>query len=36
MDGYNGGPRGSGTLCGDDVCLRDEMSIPSGQRMEIG
>ena len=36
MDGYNGGPRGGGTLCGDGVCLRDEMQIPSGQRMEIG
>ena len=36
MDGYNGGPRGGGELCGGDVCLRDEMEIPSGQRMEVG
>ena len=36
MDGYNGGPRGGGDLCGGDVCLRDELSIPSGQRVEIG
>ncbi len=36
MDGYNGGPRGGGELCGGDVCLRDELGIPSGQRMEIG
>lgn len=36
MDGYNGGPRGGGALCGGDVCLRDTMGIPSGQRTEIG
>jgi dCMP deaminase len=36
MDGYNGGPRGGGELCGDLVCLRDQMGIPSGERMEIG
>jgi dCMP deaminase len=36
MDGYNGGPRGGGELCGGDVCLRDQLAIPSGQRMEIG
>jgi dCMP deaminase len=36
MDGYNGGPRGGGELCGGDVCLRDLMKVPSGQRMEIG
>jgi len=36
MDGYNGGPRGGGHLCGDDVCLRDTMGVPSGQRMEVG
>lgn len=36
MDGYNGGPRGGGELCGGDVCLRDTMGIPSGTRMEIG
>ena len=36
MDGYNGGPRGGGHLCGDEVCLRDTMGVPSGQRMEVG
>lgn len=36
MDGYNGGPRGGGDLCGGDTCLRDQMEIPSGTRMEIG
>lgn len=36
MDGYNGGPRGGGTLCGGDVCLRDTMGVKSGTRMEIG
>lgn len=36
MDGYNGGPRGGGTLCGGDTCLRDDMRIPSGTRLEIG
>ena len=36
MDGYNGGPRGGGELCGGDACLRDTMSVKSGTRMEIG
>jgi dCMP deaminase len=36
MDGYNGGPRGGGRLCGGDVCLRDTLAIPSGTRLEIG
>ncbi len=36
MDGYNGGPRGGGALCGGDVCLRDEQGIPSGTHIEIG
>jgi dCMP deaminase len=36
MDGYNGGPRGGGELCGGAVCLRDSMNIQSGTRMEIG
>jgi dCMP deaminase len=36
MDGYNGGPRGGGELCGGDVCARDEQSVMSGTRMEIG
>jgi dCMP deaminase len=35
-DGYNGGPRGGGSLCGGDACLRTEMGIPSGHRVEIG
>ena len=34
MDGYNGGPRGGGQLCGGDRCLRDELTIASGPRME--
>ena len=36
MDGYNGGPRGGGELCGGDVCLRDTLHVASGTRMEIG
>ena len=36
MDGYNGGPRGGGRLCGGEVCLRDTMGVVSGTRMEIG
>ena len=36
MDGYNGGPRGGGTLCGGDVCLRDTQNVKSGTMMEIG
>lgn len=36
MDGYNGAPRGGGTLCGGDVCLRDAQKVPSGTRIEIG
>ena len=36
MDGYNGGPRGGGELCGGDVCLRDTQEVVSGTRMEIG
>jgi len=36
MDGYNGGPRGGGELCGGEVCLRDVERVPSGERMEIG
>jgi dCMP deaminase len=36
MDGYNGGPRGGGELCGGETCLRDELAVPSGERMEIG
>lgn len=36
MDGYNGGPRGGGELCGGDACLRDTLGVKSGTRMEIG
>jgi len=36
MDGYNGGPRGGGERCGGATCLRDDLEIPSGTRMEIG
>lgn len=36
MDGYNGGPRGGGELCGGDICLRDAHNVESGTRMEIG
>jgi dCMP deaminase len=36
VDGYNGGPRGGGKLCGGDVCTRNQLSIPSGQRTEVG
>ncbi len=36
MDGYNGGPRGGGELCGGHVCLRDTQNVESGTRMEIG
>ena len=36
MDGYNGGPRGGGDLCGGDVCLRDTLQVKSGTRMEVG
>jgi dCMP deaminase len=35
-DGYNGGPRGGGKLCGGDVCLRDQKNIKSGTSIEIG
>lgn len=36
MDGYNGGPRGGGHLCGGEVCLRDTQKVESGTRMEVG
>lgn len=36
MDGYNGGPRGGGELCGGETCLRDDQQVPSGTRLEIG
>ena len=36
MDGYNGGPRGGGELCGGQICLRDSEEVVSGTRVEIG
>ncbi|MCS5536794.1 MAG: deaminase [Candidatus Poseidoniaceae archaeon] len=36
MDGYNGGPRGGGELCGGVTCLRDDENIKSGTMVEIG
>lgn len=36
MDGYNGGPRGGGKLCGGHICLRDSSNIESGTHIEIG
>ncbi len=36
VDGYNGGPRGGGRLCGGETCLRDVQGVTSGTRMEIG
>jgi dCMP deaminase len=36
MDGYNGGPRGGGDLCGGDVCLRDSQQVKSGTQIEVG
>ena len=36
MDGYNGGPRGGGDLCGGDICLRDTEQVVSGTRVEVG
>ncbi len=37
MDGYNGGPRGGGELCGGDyACLRNTLGVKSGTRMEVG
>lgn len=36
MDGYNGGPRGGGRLCGGGECLRDTQNVESGTRLEVG
>lgn len=36
MDGYNGGPRGGGAMCGGTTCDRDTRGVQSGTRMEIG
>lgn len=35
-DGYNGGPRGAGPLCGGEDCVRDRLKIASGTRCEVG
>ena len=35
-DGYNGPPRGAGSLCGESGCLRDTMQVKSGTSLEIG
>lgn len=36
MDGYNGGPRSGGRLCNGENCLRDDLKVQSGTRMEVG
>ena len=36
MDGYNGGPRGGGELCGGGSRLRDTPRVEAGTRMGIG
>ena len=36
MDGYNGGPRGGGKLCGGHRCIRNVENVESGTRVEIG
>lgn len=36
MEGYNGGPRGGYEMCGKSSCLRDDLKIESGTRVEIG
>lgn len=36
MDGYNGGPRDGGELCGGDCCLRNKYEIRSGTEIQIG
>ncbi|MDR0223246.1 MAG: dCMP deaminase family protein [Oscillospiraceae bacterium] len=33
--GFNGAPRGRENCCDRDLCLRQKMNIPKGQRMEI-
>lgn len=35
-DGYNGPPRGGGTLCGGNTCSRTDQNIISGTHMEVG
>jgi dCMP deaminase len=34
--GYNGAPRGGGSLCGGEECLRDTFCIKSGTHTEVG
>lgn len=36
MDGYNGGPRGGGKLCGGHRCVRNDENVESGTRVELG
>ena len=36
MDGYNGGPRGGGRLCGGEMCVRDSEDVVSGSQIELG
>lgn len=36
VDGYNGGPRGGGRLCGGERCLRDDGNLQSGTQVEVG
>lgn len=35
-DGYNGPPRGGGSLCGGSTCNRDTGKVVSGTRLEVG
>lgn len=36
MDGYNGGPRGGGRLCGGETCVRNSEDVVSGSQIELG
>jgi len=35
-DGYNGGPRDGGDLCGGHTCTRNDKGIKSGHNIEVG
>ena len=35
MDGYNGGPRGGGRLCGGEECLRDTMYMEPASKSAV-
>lgn len=35
-DGYNGPPRNGPSLCGGNICLRDERKIKSGEQPALG